>query len=258
MYKLLLLLIVSSLLFLPACSEDETSGSKEVDNHPKTDAKNNSTHVEEDQDQDLEEGSLPPSESEETSDEQQKENEDEQFDSGVQDKSDDSQVNKNEDKFSLLRPKGETLRAFAEKDQTLFTEEIVDQNQKFVQILVTLGSTQTTEIYKWTAEEITLVYQEYTDAEQNKKSIIDDFEPNIQEERILGDRTDWDILNENATVSLNGTTYKGVYVVKTVSDEIVGSETLKTRYYAPGHGLIKEEIEVTGENGYTSTVSLKN
>lgn len=45
--------------------------------------------------------------------------------------------------------------------------------------------------------------------------------------------------------------------MKTVSDEIAGSETTLTRYYAAGHGLIKEEIEVTGENGYTSTATLK-
>lgn len=257
MYKILLVLIAASLLFLPACSDDETSGSdkNKIDDHSTTAMNEAATPAEEEEDQGT--GS-PSSKSEDSSEVKQDKKEDEKLNSDKQEKSGDTQVVKDSKKFLLLRPKEENQRNFVENGQTLFTEQVVDQNNEYIQILVTLGSTQTIEIYKWTDDEVTLVYQDFAEQNQSEESILEDFDPNIQTERILGEKADWEIVKENVTVNVEGKKYDNAYVVKTTSDEIVGTETEKTRFYAPGHGLIKEEIVVPGENGYSSTATLKN
>jgi hypothetical protein len=51
-------------------------------------------------------------------------------------------------------------------------------------------------------------------------------------------------------------TYEKVYLLEKITDEVQGADTIYTRYYAPGIGLVKETLEVTGENGYTGQMEL--
>ena len=69
-------------------------------------------------------------------------------------------------------------------------------------------------------------------------------------------QADWEMINTLEELDVNGTVYSNVLVVKKEVEEIEGEISTYFRYYAPGKGLIKETVEVSGEDNYTSEVYL--
>ncbi|WP_102264400.1 hypothetical protein [Mesobacillus jeotgali] len=157
--------------------------------------------------------------------------------------------------FLKYRPSTGEVREFVEKGAMLFTEEVVDQNDQYLQMKVTLGSSVTTEVYLWTKDKVALVYQN-TSLDDHNASILGTFEPEMGPEVLLGSDSDWELVARETTVKIGNQVLQNVYAIKLVTEEVVGAETIKTRYYAPEHGMVREEVEVTGEGGYKSTVDL--
>jgi DNA mismatch repair ATPase MutL len=158
--------------------------------------------------------------------------------------------------FLEYRPETGTKKQFKEDGVVLLTENVVAANEEFVQIALTLGDSTTTQIYKWTGSEITLVYEE-RDLQDHSVSLLDSFEPNMNE-KLLGDGADWKLLEKSAAVETDYGKQKNVFVIQKISNEVVDEETIFTRYYAPKLGLVKEDFELTGENGYKGESSLSS
>lgn len=157
--------------------------------------------------------------------------------------------------LALYKPEQATIRSYTENGELVYTEEVIAVNDQFVQILLTLGSSKTTEIYKWDEDEIALVFQQ-RDLENDKTDMLDNFKPNIPEELIVGENATWKLLGEHEEISIGNQTYKDVIKVTKTTEEVVGEKTNYTRYYAKGLGRIKEEIEQTGEAGYNASMEL--
>ncbi|GAM12015.1 hypothetical protein [Mesobacillus selenatarsenatis] len=191
------------------------------------------------------------------------ENDAEQNDEASKDEDKNADSNKEENGDELTedsgyvkyRPSTGEVREFVEKGAVLFTEEVVDQNDQYLQMKVTLGSSVTTEVYLWTKDKVALVYQN-TSLDDHNASILDTFESEVGPEVLLGSDSDWELVARDTTVKIGNQVLQSVYAIKLVTEEVVGAETIKTRYYAPEHGMVREEVEVTGEGGYKSTVDL--
>jgi DNA mismatch repair ATPase MutL len=158
--------------------------------------------------------------------------------------------------FLEYRPETGAKKQFKEDGVVLLTENVVAANEEFVQIALTLGDSTTTQIFKWTGSEITLVYED-RDLQDHSVSLLDSFEPNMNE-KLLGDGADWKLLEKSAAVETDYGKQKNVFVIQKISKEVVDEETIFTRYYAPKLGLVKEDFELTGENGYKGESSLSS
>lgn len=155
--------------------------------------------------------------------------------------------------YKIYRPEVGDKRIFTENGSEIFSEEIVAENDEYIQMLVTLGANKTLEIYKWTEDEISLVYQEFnpSDASENR---LTNFESDGTLEVLVSqnDEADWELVEEGTDLEIDGQTYSEVFTIQKVSEEVEGETTTYIKYFAPGKGLIKDVIEVTGEYGYTS------
>jgi DNA mismatch repair ATPase MutL len=158
--------------------------------------------------------------------------------------------------FLEYRPETGAKKQFKEGGVVLLTENVVAANEEFVQIALTLGDSTTTQIFKWTGSEITLVYEE-RDLQDHSVSLLDSFKPNMNE-KLLGDGAEWKLLEKSAAVQTDYGKQKNVFVIQKISNEVVDEETIFTRYYAPKLGLVKEDFELTGENGYKGESSLSS
>ncbi|TDL78961.1 hypothetical protein [Peribacillus frigoritolerans] len=154
------------------------------------------------------------------------------------------------------RPETGAKKQFKEGGVVLLTENVTAANKEYVQIALTLGDSTTTQIFKWTDSEITLVYED-RELQDHSANILDSFEPNMNE-KLLGSGADWKVLEKSASVETPYGKQKNVFVIQKISNEVVGEETIFTRYYAPKLGLIKEDFELTGENGYKGESSLSS
>ncbi|MGD7023385.1 hypothetical protein ACQCVK_12365 [Rossellomorea vietnamensis] len=244
MKKLTKLLLLAALIILPACSNNA-----ETDNEEAVDEVQN-----EEQSNDI--GTDQPADDSVSEKDENAANKgpDSTSDSQNQEETDEKETA--EGGLLMYRPEGSEVRVFKENDQQVFTEEVIAQNEEYVQMVVTLGGSMTTEIYRWTEDELALVYQEYTDPEQPEAGLLEGFEPSTDTEVLFGESADWELISEDEALTVNGKTYENVKQIKKVTDEVVGSDTIIVRYYAPGYGMVKEEMEVTGDNGYQSTVVL--
>jgi hypothetical protein len=169
--------------------------------------------------------------------------------------------NMNSDKtkgiLTQLRPKVGMKKAFTDNNSDIvMTEEIVAINDEYIQIVLSIGSSNTTQIYKWTNEEITLVFEKMN-LENPRENLLEKFEPN-KNEVILSEtkQANWELLEKDATVTVPNGTFKNVYIVRKITDEVVDEDTIYTRYYAPEIGLIKETFELTGKDGYKGESNL--
>lgn len=245
MKKLTMLLLLAALMILPACSNDAETENETADDEVQNEEQSND--VETDQ----------PADDSVSEQEENAANNEQDSTSGSenQEKTDEKEAAKGS--LLMYRPEGSEVRVFKENDQQVFTEEVIAQNEQYVQMVVTLGGSMTTEIYRWTENEMALVYQEYTDPDQQDVSLIEGFDPSTDAEVIFGESAEWELVSEGETLAVGGKTYEDVKQVKKVTDEVVGSDTIIVRYYAPGYGMVKEEMEVTGDNGYKSTVVLE-
>ncbi|WP_223701276.1 hypothetical protein [Sutcliffiella deserti] len=150
-------------------------------------------------------------------------------------------------------------KKFTDGVEILVTEKIVAANSEYVQFVTYIGGNASFQIYKWTANEIVLVYEEVS-VEDPTLNILDSFIPIENPEVILStikeNLTTWTIVERDSIVEVAYGTFENVYVVQKTTDEVEGADTIYTRYYAPGYGLVKEIFEVTGEDGYSGETEL--
>ena len=86
--------------------------------------------------------------------------------------------------FLQYRPEVGSKKSFTEKGELVFTEEIIAANDEYVQTLLQLGDNKTTQIYRWTKDEITLIYEDYN-LEDPQKDILNEFVPIEKFETIM-------------------------------------------------------------------------
>ena len=155
------------------------------------------------------------------------------------------------------RPQVGTIRTYTNAGEEIYTHEIVSENDEYIQQTVYLSGAPTTQIYRWTDDEIALVYEI---AGNQPPELLDEFIPFDTAEMIMNSsgQAEWSILEKNTIVTVPAGTFSNVVVVKKITDEVEGAETIYTRYYAPSIGLIKETYEVTGKNGYKDEANLEN
>ncbi|WML41229.1 hypothetical protein RCG19_06125 [Neobacillus sp. OS1-2] len=158
------------------------------------------------------------------------------------------------------RPEVGSKKSFTEKGELVFTEEIIAANDEYVQTLLQLGDNKTTQIYRWTKDEITLLYEE-NNSENANKDILNNFVPIEQYETIVNNDSSksktWNRLAEDQKVTVPAGDFSHVLTIQKKTNEVVNEETTYTRYYAPKQGLIKEEFKLSGENGYSATSELE-
>jgi hypothetical protein len=157
------------------------------------------------------------------------------------------------------RPEVGVEKNFYEGDYLVFTEKTIAENEEFIQRVIYIGDTPTVQVIKWTADEITIVF-ESTDIEDPTLNILNDFEnsTNAESETLIGENSVWKVLDTKAKVEVPYGTYNDVYVISKTTNEVEGADTIYTYYLAPGMGLIKESFEVTGDQGYSAESVLKD
>ncbi|WP_100333197.1 hypothetical protein [Bacillus alkalisoli] len=162
--------------------------------------------------------------------------------------------------LQLYKPTVGMKKTFTDGEEPILTEFVIAENEDFIQFAYVIGGHAGTQIFKWTENEITLVYDE--EATDYEKSMLDTFASSNNIEVVLSlDETakaSWELIETNSVVEVPYGTFEQVYVVKKITDEVEGAETIYTRYYAPKYGLIKETFEVTGEYGYKGETLLSN
>lgn len=202
-----------------------------------------------------------PSEDTEPSDQAKEEKEKEETNesskemTGNSDKKKESK-NSSDGPYKAYRPKTGATKQFEEQGTVLLTETITAANDDYVQIALRLGDSTTTQIYKWTGSEMTLVYED-RELQDHTADLLDTFEPNMNE-KLLGEGADWKLLDSSKAVDTPFGKIENAVVIQKTSNEVVGEETIFTRYYAPGLGLVREDFELTGENGYKGESSLSS
>lgn len=153
------------------------------------------------------------------------------------------------------RPKVEEKRTYTNAGEEIYVHEIVAENEEFVQIIVSLSGASTTQIYRWTDNEITLIHEA---AGRQSPELIEAFVPMEFPEILFhfNGQAEWKMIEENQTITVPNGTFTNVIAIQKVTDEVARADTIYTRYFAPGMGLIKETYEVTGENGYKDEANL--
>nr|WP_263324808.1 hypothetical protein [Neobacillus sp. Marseille-Q6967] len=158
------------------------------------------------------------------------------------------------------RPEVGSIKTFTENGMVVFTEEIIAANDEYVQTLLQLGDNKTTQIYRWTENEITLVFEEHN-MENPQEDILNQFSPIDQFETIVNNDASkmisWKLLATEGKESVSAGEFNQVLAIQKTTDEVVDEETTYTRYYAPKMGLIKEEFHLSGENGYSAKSELE-
>jgi hypothetical protein len=150
------------------------------------------------------------------------------------------------------RPEIGIKKVFYSGEVALFTEEIVAADETHVQRVITLGSNKTVQILKWVENEITIVY-ENIELDDPYVDLISSYEPNIEPEILIsldGGSADWELVQSDSVEETPYGKFEDVYIISRVTNEVEGEDTVYTHYFAPGMGLIKEVVEVTGDNGY--------
>ncbi|WP_230501302.1 hypothetical protein [Sutcliffiella rhizosphaerae] len=161
--------------------------------------------------------------------------------------------------LTIYRPEVGTIKKFTDGEEIVLTEEVIAIKDEYVQFSLTLGANQTIQIYKWTADELTLVYEEVA-VEDSSINILDSFSTESKQEILLStidnQVTTWELVENGVELEVNYGKFENVYVIQKITDEVENADTIYTRYYAPGIGLIKEHVELTGEYGYSGETEL--
>lgn len=162
--------------------------------------------------------------------------------------------------FLDYRPKVGSKKSFTENGDLVFTEEIIAANDEYVQTLLQLGDNKTTQIYRWTKNEITLIYEE-SNIEDPHKDILTSFTPIEQFETVVNNDNSkmrsWKLVESDRTEKVPAGEFTHVLKVEKITDEVANEKTTYTRYYAPNLGLIKEEYNLSGTNGYSAKSELE-
>lgn len=162
--------------------------------------------------------------------------------------------------FQDYRPEVGSKKTFTSDGEVIFTEEIISANDEFVQTLFQLSDNLTTEIYRWTKDEVTLLSSE-SNSENPREDQLNNFTPLEQLETFMANdtnkQTTWKLLSVDGTEEVPAGAFQDVLMIQKTTNEVVGEETTLTRYYAPKIGLIKEIYTQSGENGFTATSALE-
>ena len=154
--------------------------------------------------------------------------------------------------LELYKPAVGMKKMFTDGEEEILQELVIAESEEFIQFAYVIGGHAGTQVFKWTADEISLYYDEVIS--DYDKSVLDSFQPSNKLETIFSldaaIKANWEVIEENAVVEVPYGKFEQVYIVQKTTDEVEGAETIYTRYYAPGYGLIKETFEVTGEYGY--------
>jgi hypothetical protein len=156
------------------------------------------------------------------------------------------------------RPKVGTTRTFMNEEDEIYVQKVVAENEEYIQFTILLSGSPTTQIYRWTNTEIVLVY-ENSSPEEPSINIVDQFTTMGKIDTLINLETivsDWDLIEVQGVVDVPIGTFKDVYILQKVTDEVENGDTIYTRFYAKGMGLIKETYELTGEHGYRDEANL--
>ncbi len=148
--------------------------------------------------------------------------------------------------LTTYRPETGDTKVFTSNNETLFTEEIIDQDDQYVQRIITLGSMKTTQILKWSDENVTVVYEDESSG-GDIASILDEFEAMEEVDTLVEQPSGGSDLEISKVDSLQvpfGSFENVLKVRKAAGEEGI----IITTYYAESVGLIKQIHETTGEN----------
>ncbi|WLD92994.1 hypothetical protein [Alkalihalobacillus sp. AL-G] len=160
------------------------------------------------------------------------------------------------------KPESGITKEFIQSGEFPYTETIIASKGNLIQKTVQLGDMKSLEIQKWTSKKVEKVYQEANPQEETSR--LDKFksveapELLISSQKGKGKTAKWEIIEEGATLTTPYKEFTNVLVVKKTTDELADADTIYTRYYAPGVGMIKDVYEVTGEEGYKVETILQN
>ncbi|MGM0843744.1 MAG: lipoprotein [Bacillota bacterium] len=147
------------------------------------------------------------------------------------------------------RPEVGKEYVFTDGTSEVFTETVIAENDQYIQVVRTLRGNQTLQIFDWTADEMILVYEDI-EVEDPFQNVLDSFDSNISESIMGSGQVEWELVEDGVVLATEAGEFKDVTVVRKVTNEVEDAETIYTRYYAPGAGLVKEVFELTGEQGY--------
>ncbi|WP_157663844.1 hypothetical protein [Sutcliffiella horikoshii] len=148
-------------------------------------------------------------------------------------------------------------KKFTDGEDIVVTEKVIASNEEYVQLAMMVGGNQSIQIYKWTPSEVALVYEEVS-VDDASVNMLDSFTPNENPEVLLSETTaQWELVESGVKLDVEYGSFEDVYVIQKVTDEVEDADTIYTRYYAPGYGLVKETYEVTGEYGYSGKSELE-
>ncbi|MGD6990994.1 hypothetical protein [Sutcliffiella horikoshii] len=148
-------------------------------------------------------------------------------------------------------------KKFTDGEDIVVTEKVIAVNEEYVQLAMMVGGNQSIQIFKWTPSELALVYEEVS-VDDASVNMLDSFTPNENPEVLLSETTaQWELVESGVKLAVEYGSFEDVYVIQKVTDEVEDADTIYTRYYAPGYGLVKETYEVTGEYGYSGKSELE-
>lgn len=169
-----------------------------------------------------------------------------------------------EPSVSLLtyKPAADTEKVFVQDEEFEITYQIIAANETHLQQLIMSGDMVSLQILEWTPTEVSVVYEEENPSDTTDQ--LDSFKALNAPSTIFdvnkvgkGEGNIWEVIDGNEQVVVPAGTYDNVYVVqRTTTASTTDSKTINQAFYAPEIGLIKETIEVTGENGYEATTVL--
>ncbi|TKD70969.1 hypothetical protein [Pseudalkalibacillus hwajinpoensis] len=159
--------------------------------------------------------------------------------------------------LTTYRPETGDSKVFTSNGQTLFTEEIIDQNNQYVQRMITLGSMETMQVLKWSDEDVTVVYEDENPG-GDRESILAEFESVEEVDKLVEQPSSQSSDLEISKVDSLEVPYGSFEDILMVSD-VAGEEgVIITTYYAKSVGLIKQVYETTGENSQKEIAELSS
>ncbi|WP_010197249.1 hypothetical protein [Bacillus sp. m3-13] len=236
----LLIVLTCLLLIISACSKTEE---KEI-------VTNNETS-EETQDKTSEDTGSADTNEEDTTEKEEKPKEDSSTEEAEESEA------PSDPGLKVYQPSVGWEKKFTDGEDIVVTEKVIAVNEEYVQLAMMVGGNQSIQIYKWTPTEVALVYEEVS-VDDASVNMLDSFTPNENPEVLLSETTaHWEVVESGVKLDVEYGSFEDVYVIQKVTDEVEDADTIYTRYYAPGYGLVKETYEVTGEYGYSGKSELE-
>ncbi|MDO6657219.1 hypothetical protein [Anaerobacillus sp. 1_MG-2023] len=153
--------------------------------------------------------------------------------------------------LSSYRPDTGVTKTFTSQKKPMFTEYIVDQNEEYLQRVITLGDMKTAQVIKWTEDRAAIVEQRDS---SNKESMLDEFEAVEEVETILLQPHNEEEIEITLLDTVEVPYGEFDHVLKVSGNQ--GDEVEITTYYAEGVGMIKQVYEMTGDQPESEVAEL--